>query len=312
MNFRQRHPHGNSQLVAMMHRHFPVPPVNATTQAEQARVFDAFLYLSQVQHARCYETAIATWRRLKGDYLVRTMGVLYWQMNDVWPGASWSSTEWDGRWRVVHYAVQRAYASVLLSSFVSKEDGLVHVHVTSDVNMQFQGLSVRVGLHHWAALDDAPVHSWSFENLSLGALSSSEVGVVDPSSAVTVSSGNYFLRLELVLNGSLVGEPVFQWLTNFREANLPRSTLSIDAVQVLSANTAQVTLSTNTTAPFTLLESSANMPGRFSANAFTLLPGERRVVIFEAKSHTAFSVTHVESSSFKVRALQDAIVQFIV
>jgi len=309
--FRQRHPHGNSQLVSMMNRHFFVPPVNATTQAEQARVFDAFLYLSQVQQARCYETAIGTWRRLKGDKTVRTMGVLYWQMNDAWPGPSWSSMEWDGRWRVVQYAVMNSYAPVALSSFVST-DGLVHVHVTSDVNEKFDRFSVRVGAHLWGALDNQPVHSWSFSNISLDRLESREVGVVDPASVITVSSGNYFMRLELLLDGNLVGEPVLHWLTNFREANLPPSTLRVDSVQLVSANKVRVTVSTNTTAPFTLLETDANMPGRFSANAFNLMPGESRSVTFEAKAKTAFSVTPLELPNIKVRSLQDAVFEFTV
>ena len=79
-----RHPDGDAQALAMMQRHFRVPRANATTegssaaeddsaaggiaagsrQAEQQRqLFDTYLWLSQLQQARCYETAFAQWRR---------------------------------------------------------------------------------------------------------------------------------------------------------------------------------------------------------------------------------------------------------
>ena len=49
----------------------------------QRRVFRRWIYLSQLQQAITYETAIGLWRRLKGT-AAHTMGVLYWQLNDVW------------------------------------------------------------------------------------------------------------------------------------------------------------------------------------------------------------------------------------
>jgi hypothetical protein len=39
---------------------------------------------AQVTQARCYEAATAFWRRIKTDSDANTMGVLYWQLNDVW------------------------------------------------------------------------------------------------------------------------------------------------------------------------------------------------------------------------------------
>ena len=58
-------------------------------------MFENYLYLTQLQQARCYEMAITTWRRFKSTP-AHTMGTLYWQLNDVWQGPTWSSIEYGG------------------------------------------------------------------------------------------------------------------------------------------------------------------------------------------------------------------------
>merc|ERR1712166_1411060 len=118
-------------MMAMLKRHLRVPPEFAPDGATQQKVFDDYLYLTQVQQSRCYETAFAQWRRLRSDTSVNTMGILYWQLNDIWQGPSWSSMEHSGRWRLTHNAVRRAFEPVMLS--MTQESGRVTTFVTSDL-----------------------------------------------------------------------------------------------------------------------------------------------------------------------------------
>lgn len=95
MEHHQRHPKGNELIMTTMLRYFRMP-----------RGFDETLYLSQAQQALAIKTAVDYWR----SATPRCMGALYWQLNDVWPCASWSSLEYGGRWKLLHYEARRFFA----------------------------------------------------------------------------------------------------------------------------------------------------------------------------------------------------------
>ncbi len=59
---------------------FKFPPLPLSSH----RGFRRWIYLTQLQQALVYDTAVARWRRGRQDPAARTMGVLYWQLNDVW------------------------------------------------------------------------------------------------------------------------------------------------------------------------------------------------------------------------------------
>jgi beta-mannosidase len=67
------------------------------------------------------------------------MGALYWQLDDCWPAASWSSIDYFGRWKALHYAAKRFFAPVLLSAVEMPDTAEVDVFVTSDLLRPTQG-----------------------------------------------------------------------------------------------------------------------------------------------------------------------------
>jgi len=82
---------------------------------------DALIYLSQLNQARCMQTGVEHWRRA----MPRTMGTLYWQLNDCWPVASWSSIEFTGRWKALHHIARRFFAPALVTAEVEGAESLI-------------------------------------------------------------------------------------------------------------------------------------------------------------------------------------------
>ena len=88
--------------------------------------FASFLYVSQVLQAEGIKIGAEHFRRLRPE----TMGSIFWQLNDCWPVASWSSIDYYGRWKALQYYARRFYAPILVSPHV--EDGSLKVYIVSD------------------------------------------------------------------------------------------------------------------------------------------------------------------------------------
>lgn len=73
--------------------------------------FDSLLYASQLLQAEAIRYGVEHFRRYRG----RCMGAVVWQLNDIWPVASWASIDYYGRWKALHYAECRMFAPVLIS-----------------------------------------------------------------------------------------------------------------------------------------------------------------------------------------------------
>src|SRR5438067_105619 len=111
----QRHPRGNQLIREYMLREYPEP-----------KDFESFLYVSQVLQAEGIKIGAEHLRRI----MPHNMGSLYWQIDDCWPVASWSSIDYFGRWKALQYYARRFYSDLLVSPH--PEGDAVNVYVVSD------------------------------------------------------------------------------------------------------------------------------------------------------------------------------------
>ncbi len=123
----QKNDRGNSIIISTISRYFRFPSG-----------FEEIVYLSRIQQAMAIKTAVEYWRSRRPV----CMGTLYWQLNDNWPVASWSSIEYGGAWKPLHYAAKRFYAPlhvVLLKDAPDTPQGRIDVYGINDYDEAVAG-----------------------------------------------------------------------------------------------------------------------------------------------------------------------------
>ncbi len=101
--------------------------------------FENLVYASQLLQAKAIKYGVEHFRRERGI----CMGSIYWQCNDCWPVASWSSIDSFGRYKALHYAAKKFYAPVAMGLFL--EDGKLTVNLSNERMQDFTGY-VKVGV----------------------------------------------------------------------------------------------------------------------------------------------------------------------
>jgi beta-mannosidase len=124
MEHHQRSPIGNGAIMTYMLDWFRLP-----------KDFSSTLWLSQILQGLAMKYAVEHWRR----NMPRSMGALYWQLNDCWPAASWSSIDYFHRWKALQYMAEKFYAPVMVSGVENNNKGTVELYVTSDLLAQTSG-----------------------------------------------------------------------------------------------------------------------------------------------------------------------------
>ncbi|XP_030626343.1 beta-mannosidase [Chanos chanos] len=278
---RQHHEDGNQQMLKQAELHYVLP--NNTNRLQRYR---DTLYITQVMQAQCIKTQTEFYRRSRSDIVEgkgHTMGALYWQLNDIWQGPSWSSIEFGGKWKMLQYWAVDFFAPVSPVGF--EDNGDLLIYAVSDLNTDLT-LTVTVTVYRWNSL----VPSCSLVSGASAVRAGSATVMLRRSvSDLLVGCGNCTRRscfLTFYLSDS-VGQrgPVSHlFLSSPRDAQelqKPNITFSVQA----DGDSFTVTLRSSVPALFVWLDAD-DIAGRFDSNGFLLL-SEKHVVRFYPWSPTS-------------------------
>jgi beta-mannosidase len=280
----QKHKGGNARILETMARYFRFPDGIAS-----------ILYLSQVQQALAIKTATEAWRHLQP----RCMGTLYWQLNDNWPVASWSSVEYTGKWKHLHYHAKRFFAPVAVMVVPADNDAkTLEVWAVND--------------HDTEAKAEVTLDLWNFTGKKLETVRLP--GDLPPRSSTRLARfpasrfagdkvvGERFLAVELHVQVAGTSESHRnEWFfTRFKNCNLDEATVVVTPVE--REGRWMVTLSTDKPALF-VWANVVGIPGEFDDNSFLLVPDQPVTLTFTPKAKASFAdfkaaltVTHLRQT----------------
>jgi len=181
---------GNKRLMLYIHNNYGEP-----------KTFADFVYLSQLMQADGIELAATHLRAARPQ----TMGSMYWQLNDVWPGASWASVDYYGRWKALQFRAKRFYAPLSVS--LIHKDGAMDAHVLSDLTTE-KALSWRLSVRDLSG----KVLSEKTGAVTVAALSSPSIGTFSDADLLAGADAKTSqVELEL-LDGDAVVAKVFNYV----------------------------------------------------------------------------------------------------
>ncbi|TAJ15233.1 glycoside hydrolase family 2 protein [Marinilabiliaceae bacterium JC017] len=255
MRTHQKHPIGNETIMEYLKRDYKTP-----------KDFESFVYLSQVLQAEGMMTGIAAHRR----NMPVSMGTLYWQFNDCWPVVSWSSVDYYGHWKALHYYARKAFANIFVSPDI--EGDQLKVFIVSDnleptsgeLEMTLMDFGGKVKWSKSMAIDAKPINSTlAFEQNVTSFLQN-----LDKRKAV--------LKTVFKKDGKEIAEN-FQFFVSPKKMLLQKPDIKLTTKRL--DNSIEVILSSKTLCKNVFL-SLGTVKGWWSNNYFDLLPGEEKRVVF--------------------------------
>ena len=256
MEVHQKHPKGTYLINTYMKRDYPVPSN-----------FEDYVYVSQLVQAEGIRTALEAHRR----GMPHCMGTLYWQLNDCWPVTSWSSLDYFGNWKALHYFAKEAYAKTIVSPVI-KNDSLF-VYLISDSWQDFEA-TVKMKL-----MDFEGKTIWEDQVFAKNDVGKSSI--VFKSSVKNLTKNSDPRKLVFVAEFSVPEKENGRCLLYFDK---PKNLLLPDATPEVKVQKNEkgymIRLSSKVLVKNVYLEY-PGIEGHFSLNFFDLLPGESKEVLFE-------------------------------
>ncbi|TYB78424.1 beta-mannosidase [Bizionia myxarmorum] len=263
----QKHVRGFELIDAYMARDFPVPNTP-----------EAYVYMSQLLQAYGITKGIEAQRRAK-PY---NMGTLFWQLNDCWPSVSWSSIDFFGNRKALHYKAKRSLENVLISSEV-KNDSL-KIHLINDAFESYSDmLSIKI-------MDFSGKLIWEH----------SETIKVEPNSSTIKFSVDLnrisIDRNKVVIVSKFQNSEALFYLAKPKDLKLPCKGIQQSITKTEDGFI--ITLASKTLQKDVFLF--CNESGHFSDNYMDLLPNESKQIEFKTSAENLNSLKIISLNDFQL------------
>ncbi|XP_014232217.1 beta-mannosidase isoform X1 [Trichogramma pretiosum] len=299
MKHRQHLPAGNSIFKILISKNFLIPNTN-----DSLLDLINFIYLTQVNQAVSMRIETESYRQMKSHFNDldegMTMGALYWQLNDVWQAPSWSSIDFLGRWKMLHYYVKDFFAPVIITTRLDKADTL-SIYIVSDLLTPLSNITIEILIYDWrvakliqtkkiTGINMAPNESklvtqyWIVTFLQAAGCGSEDEAKLN-------------CMIELLLkdaDDSLIAPANYVYPAPLKDISLPQDSVEVRVLPENVFNKAQkefeIEVTSQKLALFVWLELKS-VNGRFSENGFHILMGKKQITFYAAEPTFAKNIS---------------------
>ncbi|KAI0047743.1 glycoside hydrolase family 2 protein [Auriscalpium vulgare] len=290
---------GQRQMSSAVEMWLPTPGTSDSNQT-----FAQWSWSTQVFQAMAMYSQLAFYRRGAG-LPENNLGALVWQLNDIWQGASWSSIEYSGRWKVLQYTLASIFQPVVINPFWVAGSQDLEITVTSD---RWESVS---GVAQWTWYDwTGKALNTTKEEFTVPTLNNSvlfHATGYEGFLPTGVNSSHVWLHLNLTaqVEGKAVTNEQF-----FAPQSLATAPLMDPLIQLTHQGDLTFTLSAKGgVAPWTWIDHPGGTIGLFvdnvsglPLNGFYLVPGADRTVVFKLNAALSSNKTPAPTD-FVVRSL---------
>jgi beta-mannosidase len=281
MEHHQRSGIGNSLIMHYMLSWFRMPVG-----------FENTVWLSQIQQGLAIKYAVEHWRR----HMPRCMGSLYWQINDTWPGPTWASLDYYGRWKALHYMARAFYAPLLITGLEDLEKNTVELHVSNTTAKAVEGkaqFAITTASGELIIGGDCDANAPANANKRVALLDLNELVATHPVEDLIV-------WIEFLVGRKVVSRNVVT-LVRPKYIALQKPTIKTTVTKGRRAGTFKVTLSSNKPALWAWAELEG-ADARYSDNFLCLRPG--LPITIDVTPREAMTLTEVRKR-LRIRSIFD-------
>ncbi|WP_347026879.1 beta-mannosidase [Bacteroides ovatus] len=256
----------------------------------QPKDFVSKLYLSQVLQGEAMKIAMESHRR----NMPFCMGSLFWQINDCWPVASWSTRDYYGRWKAQHYFTRKAFDDVLVTA--NKENKELAVYTVSD---RLKGFKAKLCIT-LITMEGKEVCQYEVP-INVPANTSTKCFTVPEDELLKGHSGaDVIAKIELKEKGGRVYKNNYCLLSQ-KQMNYPTVHINTSIIPINGGY--ELSLTSDKLAKYVLV-SLEDEKATFSDNFIDIMPGETEKIIIKTRLDEGALL-----KKLKIKSLSDSIVK---
>ena len=235
------------------------------------------------------------------------MGLMYWQINDIWQAPTWATIEYGLKWKMAHYYVQHMYESVyplvILTPYlanVTDENARISIHMINDLFNEVHGQLI-CSVY---TLDTFSIRLAAAFDVSLGFATLQHVIDIPYSKlmkrAQCSEENSCLMHCSFTYDDQKIEQTLF--LTRPKNYQLYQPNLAIQDIQQVSSREIRITITATRPALFVWLDLSTKQTGYFSQNGFHMFEPTKTVSFYSWTSISDYQIVH---SDWRVTSLFD-------